>query len=128
MKERYWGVIGNFELATDTFTSLKAACEIMLTEHKAEGFAQTENSGGVPQLEIIWSVDRHGSKFLTPIEDAETLANAILKWLEVKGRYDKCEQWDTDGDLEMGYKISSNKLSHWSVMFTVTPEYIIYGK
>ncbi len=129
-KETDWGVVSNFVVEADTFISLKAACAIALTNHKAEGFSVTNHTSNPDQLEIVWSTggECKGSKFLTPIDDPEELANIIWKWLTAKGRYDNSKRHDTDGDLEQGYKISMSGLSSWNVMFKVIPEYIVYGK
>ncbi|MNK14345.1 hypothetical protein D3C87_324560 [compost metagenome] len=128
-KQKEWGVVPHLEVHADTLTSLKAVCTIALTYHpSAKGWLVKEHSDGVPQLLIFWSEDSHMKEFISEIDDAEELAQMIWKWLKVKGRYDKSEAYDTDGDLKEGFIATTEDMGNWRSMLKIIPEYIVYGK
>jgi hypothetical protein len=127
-KDKEWGVVSHLELHADTFSSLKAACTIGLSEHGAAVGWNVIEHGGPPILCIHWSTEESDNKFLSHISDPEDLANMVWKWLKEKGRYDQSKCYDTDGDLKQGYIVTMSNLPSWRVMFKVIPEYIVYGK
>jgi len=134
-KTKTHSVVTQLEVEADSYAALKSACAIALLQHQAEGFRVKEGSLGPDILEILWSVDRSnnplsntGEKFISKISDPEELADMIFKWLRQPTRYSKCEEYDTDGDLGEGFILTTFDLSDWRVMFSIIPNYTIYGK
>lgn len=131
MNDSDWGVIQKFELEADTYTALKAACMIALTDHStAYGWRVAQEIGQPPCLFITWTDKApENNKFMVPIKDANALAKMIWDWLHDGNFmvYNNAERHDTDGDLKEGFSFTMGG-KHFSDMFFVKPEYIIYGK
>lgn len=119
-----WGVVQQFMLEADTFTSLKAACAIMLTDHtKVVAYAIDP---GTTKLTLLWHKEEtEDAAVLMPFELAtsDDVADFIWKWLQRSAAYPR--QPNTDGSVKKGFRIT-HAFSY--VVLHVEPVWIVYGK
>lgn len=115
---RDWGVVQDLRIAADTETALRAACEIMFTEHSkgADSYAVKD---GV--LLLFWC-DADGTKLPFVLDTAKKVFEFVSNWLD---QAERGPETDTDGSVKAGFRIENG---HGYIFMRVKPEWIVYGK
>ena len=137
MKQKSWGVVEELCVKADTDTALRAAMEIVFTEHpQATHFSVQRSERDGDALILYWSqpLTDDATPLPFPIIGADAAAGFIRQWLTHSGRQ-PAEEPDTDGSVKAGFRITAGCTypSHVKHAFgyrfcVIETCWIVYGK
>lgn len=149
-RDKDWGMVMKLDVIADTFTALKAALTIALTEHNtAVGWATVQiiDNDGVAtpgeHLVLYWTTPANSAyefnKFLSTSSDAETLAAQAQVWLK-SAIAPKDPYLGGDGSSKKGFRVwipvyspdgpdlYKSKIDISNVLAIVSVAHTYYGK
>jgi hypothetical protein len=114
-----WGVVQKLVIEADTETALRAACEVVFTEHSC-GCSHYRVDDGT--LVLLWGEEKGAKELPFDLDSPKAVEEFVSRWL---AQAEYREEPDTDGSTKRGFRIET---AHGYVLMKVKPTWIVYGK